>query len=65
MTNQTTPENQIKDLSVLYGKESCLQSISLNIPKNQITGIMGPSNSGKSTLLTDLESFIRSDPQVS
>jgi phosphate transport system ATP-binding protein len=42
---------RIKDLTVLYGQESCLQSISLDIPKNQITGIMGPSNSGKSTLL--------------
>ena len=41
----------IKDLTVLYGKEPALQSISLDIPKNQITGIMGPSNSGKSTLL--------------
>lgn len=41
----------IKDLTVLYGKEPALQSISLDIPKNKITGIMGPSNSGKSTLL--------------
>ncbi|MEW6185839.1 MAG: phosphate ABC transporter ATP-binding protein PstB [Thermodesulfobacteriota bacterium] len=42
---------QVKELTVLYGNESSLQSISLDVPKNQITGIMGPSNSGKSTLL--------------
>ncbi len=42
---------QIQDLTVLYGREPCLQSISLPIPRNEITGIMGPSNSGKSTLL--------------
>jgi phosphate transport system ATP-binding protein len=51
MTSTPTNKIQIKDLTVLYGQETALQSISLNIPKNQITGIMGPSNSGKSTLL--------------
>jgi phosphate transport system ATP-binding protein len=51
MTDPDQNKIQIKDLSVHYGLESCLQSISLPIPRNQITGIMGPSNSGKSTLL--------------
>jgi phosphate transport system ATP-binding protein len=49
-----SPHNQkiiIKDLTVFYGEAPALESISLNIPKNLITGIMGPSNSGKSTLL--------------
>jgi phosphate transport system ATP-binding protein len=51
MIDPDTYKIQIRDLTVLYGKESSLQSITLNIPRNQITGIMGPSNSGKSTLL--------------
>jgi phosphate transport system ATP-binding protein len=65
-----TQKIEIKDLTVLYGKEAALQSISLNIPRNQITGIMGPSNSGKSTLLrilnrlTDLISDILIRGQV-
>ncbi len=46
-----TQKIKIKDLTVLYGQETAIQSISLDIPKNEITGIMGPSNSGKSTLL--------------
>jgi len=51
MTNQDPNKIKIKDLSVYYNQQSCLQSISLVVPRNQITGIMGPSNSGKSTLL--------------
>ena len=51
MINPDTPKFRIKDLTVSYGQESSLQSICLDIPKNQITGIMGPSNSGKTTLL--------------
>jgi phosphate transport system ATP-binding protein len=51
LKNSNQNKIQIKDLTVLYGQESSLRAISLEIPKNQITGIMGPSNSGKSTLL--------------
>jgi phosphate transport system ATP-binding protein len=47
----TANKIQIKDLTVSYGVSPSLRTISLDIPRNQITGIMGPSNSGKSTLL--------------
>lgn len=55
MENTHIQKIHIKNLTVLYGKETALRSISLNIPRNQITGIMGPSNSGKSTLLRILD----------
>ena len=42
---------RIINLTVLYGEQPSLQSINLSIPEKRITGIMGPSNSGKSTLL--------------
>jgi phosphate transport system ATP-binding protein len=54
MNNPDQNKIQIKDLTVMYGQDVSLKSISLDIPKNQITGIMGPSNSGKSTLLRTL-----------
>jgi phosphate transport system ATP-binding protein len=71
-SNQTDPANkfEIRDLSLFYGKEPALQDISLDIPKNRITGIMGPSNSGKSSLLrllnrlTDLIPGIRIQGRV-
>lgn len=43
---------QFNDLSVFYGAKAALQSISLEIPRNRIFGIIGPANSGKTTLLT-------------
>ncbi len=47
----------IKNLSFSYGGEMILDDISLNIPKNKITGIIGKSGSGKSTLLKLLMRF--------
>jgi phosphate transport system ATP-binding protein len=63
---QTSPINkiQVKELTVLYGRETALQSITLDIPKNEITGIMGPSNSGKSTLLRLLNRLTDLIPRI-
>src|SRR5262249_56154623 len=42
---------EIRQLSVSYAGKPALQNISLSIPPNQIFGIIGPANSGKTTLL--------------
>lgn len=42
---------EIKNLSVSYADRPALRDISLDIPPNQIFGIIGPANSGKTTLL--------------
>src|SRR4051794_16015544 len=42
---------QIHNLSVRYADKPALREISLDIPPNQIFGIIGPANSGKTTLL--------------
>lgn len=42
---------QIRDLSVKYDAKPALREVSLDIPPNQIFGIIGPANSGKTTLL--------------
>ena len=53
--NETRPDPEIAiridDLNAWYGEFQALQSISLAIPKNQITALIGPSGCGKSTLL--------------
>ncbi len=41
----------IEDLSVRYGKTEVLRDVSLEIPRNGIYAIIGPANSGKTTLL--------------
>ncbi len=65
MTNPDQNKIQVKDLTVSYGQDASLKSISLDIPNNQITGIMGPSNSGKTTLLRILNRLSDLIPNMS
>lgn len=39
------------DVDVSYGLKKALQDVTLDIPEKQITAIIGPANSGKTTLL--------------
>jgi phosphate transport system ATP-binding protein len=58
------PKIEIKNLSVAYTKAPALRGIDLSIFEKEITGIMGPSNSGKSTLLRILNRLIDLTPGV-
>jgi phosphate transport system ATP-binding protein len=40
-----------RNVTVAYGTKTALQNITIEIPHNQIFGIIGPANSGKTTLL--------------
>ncbi len=53
-----------RDLSVAYGTKTALRNIDLDIPKNEIFGIIGPSNSGKTTLLKCINRTIDFVPGV-
>ena len=45
---------KIRNLSLYYGKFKALGDITIDIPKNKITAIIGPSGCGKPTLLRSL-----------
>ena len=45
------PHIQFSNVTVRYGDHVALQDISLAIPENQIFGIIGPANSGKTSFL--------------
>lgn len=45
---------QIKSLNVFYNNAQALKDINLNIKRNEILGIIGPANSGKTTFLRTL-----------
>lgn len=54
MPNSASPEKNIvtvKNLSFLRGSRRIFDDISLDIPRGKITAIMGPSGTGKTTLL--------------
>jgi phosphate transport system ATP-binding protein len=46
-----TQKISIKNLDFYYGDTRALKNVTLNLPENQVTGMMGPSGCGKSTLL--------------
>lgn len=46
-----TAHIEFDNVTVKYGARTALKDISLEIPNNEIFGIVGPANSGKTTLL--------------
>lgn len=45
------PIIEFDDVTVKYGNHVALQNITFDVPHNSIVGIIGPANSGKTTLL--------------
>lgn len=52
---------EIRDLSLKFHSQYAFRNINLKIPKKCITGIVGPSGSGKSSLLQTLSRIIELD----
>ena len=50
---------QFKDVTKRFGKNTVLNSINLTIPEGKITGIIGASGEGKSTILKMMTSFYK------
>ena len=49
--SQTAPIIEVTDLKVHYGDKSALNGVSFDVYQNEILGIIGPAQSGKTTLL--------------
>lgn len=56
---------EIKDLNVSYGKKNVLRDITVDIPENIIFAVIGPANSGKTTLLKSINRTIDVEPGTS
>ncbi|MDR1243879.1 MAG: phosphate ABC transporter ATP-binding protein [Endomicrobium sp.] len=54
---------QVKNLSCYYNKKCVLDSLTINVVKNEILSVIGPANSGKTTFLRTLNRM--SDLEVS
>ena len=55
----------IRRLRLGYGKKEVLKGINLDIVKNRIYGFMGPSASGKSTLISVINKMVSFEDGVS
>jgi phosphate transport system ATP-binding protein len=59
------PKLQVRNLSISYGKKTALQSVNLDIRENEIFGIIGPANSGKTSFLKALNRMDLFNPLMS
>ncbi|MCL1807691.1 MAG: phosphate ABC transporter ATP-binding protein PstB [Oscillospiraceae bacterium] len=53
---------EIQNLNVYYGEKQVIQDLSLQIPRNEILSIIGPANSGVTTLLRSLNRLVDLTP---
>jgi phosphate transport system ATP-binding protein len=58
------PKIEISSLRVKYGSKEALKGLSFQIRKNEILGIIGPAQSGKTTLLKVINRTIEHEPGV-
>ncbi len=57
-SHMTTTHLEFRDLSVSYGRHKALDEITMSVPKHTVLGIVGPANSGKTTLLKTINRTI-------
>jgi phosphate transport system ATP-binding protein len=58
------PHITLRDLNVRYGPKTALDRVSLDVPRHSIFGIIGPANSGKTTLLKCINRTIDFAPEA-
>lgn len=61
----TSNKIQIRDLSVSYDGVAALRNVTIDVPRNKVFSIIGPSNSGKTTLLKAINRTLEFTPGVS
>ncbi len=64
MTVSGANKIEVRDLSVSYGVEEALKGVSLDIRVNEVLAIIGPANSGKSSLLLAINRMIDRIPEA-
>ena len=56
---------EVEKLSVNYAGKPALDQLTLNVRRNEILAVIGPANSGKTTLLNCINRMIETIPSAS
>jgi phosphate transport system ATP-binding protein len=51
---ESQPHIEFREFSAFYGSKQVLRNISFTVPRNRILGVIGPANSGKTTMLKSI-----------
>ncbi|MBU1615930.1 ATP-binding cassette domain-containing protein, partial [bacterium] len=62
MVSPASAKVVVRDLNVFYNDHLALKSLSIQVQTNEILGIIGPANSGKTTFLRALNRLIELIP---
>lgn len=49
--SQSTPHIEFRNVSAFYGSKQVLRDVSFSVPRCSVIGVIGPANSGKTTML--------------
>ena len=63
-TSNSTKKIEIADLTVRYGEAEALRGVSFDVYENEILGVIGPAQSGKTTLLKTINRTIEFEPSA-
>jgi phosphate transport system ATP-binding protein len=55
---------EIKNLNLSYGSKAVIEDLTLNVHENEVLAIIGPANSGKSSLLKCINRMIDFNPEA-
>src|SRR5690348_5005336 len=56
---------EIDNLHVCYGRREVLKGVTFNVRRNEVLGVIGPAQSGKTTLLRAINRTIEDIPDAS
>lgn len=60
----STPMVEIANLRVRYGRKEVLKNVTLDVHRNEVIGLIGPAQSGKTTLLKAINRTIENVPDA-
>ncbi len=64
VTATETPKLSIRDLAIAYGDKTAISGLNIDVQPNEIFGVIGPANAGKTSFLKAINRMDMFDPNM-